>query len=155
MRRAAILKKRQNGIRPNPRRSRECPLRETSMEAGTRVLVVDDRADIRELIALSLSAEGYRVRCAEDGMAALLSLMSELPDVILLDLNMPIMDGWEFARIYRAFSRDQAPLVVMSAALDGRAAAAKLQADGYLAKPFELDDLLGAVREAARIHAAV
>jgi DNA-binding response OmpR family regulator len=124
------------------------------MEARTRVLVVDDRAEIRELIALTLSAEGYRVRGAEDGMAALLSLMSESPDVILLDLNMPIMDGWEFARIYRTLSLEQAPLVIMSATCDGRAAATELQADGYVAKPFELDDLLSAVREAALIHAA-
>lgn len=112
----------------------------------TRVLLVDDDASIRELVPAALRAEGHEVRCAADGAAALRELESYTPDVILLDMRMPGMDGWEFSRAYRARPGQRAPVIVFSAARDAREWAAAVQADGVLDKPFELDELYALVQ---------
>ena len=111
------------------------------------VLVVDDQKEIRELATLVLEDAGYRVHCAEHGAAALEAVNKEPHSVILLDMHMPVMDGWEFARKYRSSTSSQAPLVVMTAAHDARRYAAEVDADRFIAKPFELDDLLSTVEE--------
>jgi CheY-like chemotaxis protein len=67
------------------------------------------------------------------------------PDVILLDMKMPVMDGWELARVYRQSPGRHAPIVVMTAARDAAQRAAEVAADGHLAKPFDLDDLFRVV----------
>jgi CheY-like chemotaxis protein len=112
------------------------------------VLVVDDQKEIRELARLVLQDAGYTVRCVSNGAAALQALHDdESLSLILLDMHMPVMDGWEFARKYRSIPDAHAPLVVMTAAHDARRYAAEVKADRYLAKPFELDDLLSTVDE--------
>ncbi len=109
------------------------------------VLVVDDDPDILDAICDILDAEGYRVSRARHGQEALREIESERPDVILLDLMMPVMDGVAFAQALRsrpAF-RD-VPIVVISA--DGNPhRAAAVGAMGYLAKPFDIDALLAQV----------
>jgi len=107
-----------------------------------RVLVVDDDASIRQFIVMVLSDSGYEVSTASDGREALESTEKSPPDVILLDMRMPVMDGWAFAKAYRERCPKCAPVVVLTAARDAAVSAAEIAADGFLAKPFELRDLL-------------
>jgi CheY-like chemotaxis protein len=108
------------------------------------VLVVDDDETIRATVTETLDMEGYPVRAASDGAEALEKLEQCLPRVVLLDMRMPIMDGWGFAR--EVAQRGLiTTIVVMSAAADARHWATEIGASGVLAKPFELDDLLSLV----------
>jgi two-component system chemotaxis response regulator CheY len=115
-----------------------------------RVLVVDDDESIGEFVSMALADEGYDVVTALDGAAALEVVELRRPDVILLDMRMPIMDGWEFARRYRQTAGPHAPIIVVTAARDADDRAAQIEADGVLAKPFDLDDLLDVVDRHAR-----
>jgi two-component system, chemotaxis family, chemotaxis protein CheY len=114
------------------------------------VLVVDDDPDILEALAEILEAEGFEIRRAKNGREALDKLEPELPNLILLDLMMPVMDGWEFA--HRLRERDdnarQVPIIVLSADRNVGPKAREIGAIGHLAKPFELNDLLEMVRGA-------
>lgn len=112
------------------------------------ILVVDDDPDILQTLALCLSSEGYRVTMAGNGQEALDALSREKPACILLDLMMPVMDGWQFvAELDHRGMRRVAPLLVLSADRAVQGHATKLQADAFLAKPFDLDELLGKVSE--------
>ncbi|HEX9269684.1 MAG TPA: response regulator [Candidatus Limnocylindria bacterium] len=115
-----------------------------------RVLVVDDDEGIRELIVSALSEEGYDVASAADGSEALTLLDSYEPGVILLDMRMPGMDGWQFARAYRSRPGRHAPIVICTAALDVQREASDIGAEGFLGKPFQLEDLLNAVEHQTR-----
>ena len=110
--------------------------------AARRVLVVDDDASIREFLDLALQDEGYEVVHAVHGAAALELVEQRQPDVILLDMRMPVMDGWAFARAYRQKPGPHAPIIVLTAARDAAESAAQIQADDFLAKPFDLGELL-------------
>jgi CheY-like chemotaxis protein len=121
------------------------------------VLVVEDDADLVSLMALVLSDVGYRVRTAPEGAAALARVAEELPGLILLDMRMPGMNGWDFAREFRARYGRACPIVVVTAAENARARAQEVGADGWLSKPFEIDDVLRIVAAhaaAAAGHAA-
>ena len=108
------------------------------------ILVVDDDPAILATVADILALSGYPVATAADGAEGL-RLAAELrPALVLLDLRMPGIDGWDVARTLRARGL-AAPILVMTAAQDARRWAEQLGADGYLAKPFDLDDLLTAV----------
>lgn len=113
------------------------------------VLVVDDDRGIREFVRTVLADEGYSVTEATDGQEALERVAVRRPDVILLDMRMPVMDGWEFARTYRQQPGPHAPIVIVTAALDVAKDAREIGADGFLAKPFQLDDLLALVHRHA------
>jgi two-component system chemotaxis response regulator CheY len=113
--------------------------------AGRQILVVDDDESIRSFVELALDAEGYAVATASNGAMALEVAGRAQPELILLDMRMPIMDGWAFARAYRARPGPHAPIVVITAATDAGERAAEVQADAYLGKPFDLDDLLDIV----------
>ncbi|MHB1132876.1 MAG: response regulator [Chloroflexota bacterium] len=110
------------------------------------ILVVDDDPDITQLVAFVLGEEGYRVRIAADGQEGLDAVGTELPDLILLDMKMPVMDGSEFAQRFRAAHDDAVPIVVLTAAADARKRAEEVGAQGWLGKPFSLDSLIAAVR---------
>jgi len=106
--------------------------------------------------AARLEAEGRRVLYLNIGdpllydfqtPPALVEAATRGPDVILLDMKMPVMDGWEFARVYRAAPGQHAPIVVVTAAADAAGRAAEVAADGHLPKPFDLDDLFRVVDE--------
>src|ERR1044072_4296794 len=84
------------------------------------VLVVDDQKEIRELATLALQDAGYTVHSVEHGRAALEAVRNEAISVILLDMHMPVMDGWQFVRAYRSIPTLHVPLVVMTAAHDAR-----------------------------------
>ncbi|MGQ9681312.1 MAG: response regulator [Anaerolineae bacterium] len=112
------------------------------MRSTGRVLVVDDDDTIRELVSIALCDEGYEVMSAIHGREALERAAYWAPDLILLDMRMPVMDGWEFTRAYRRGPGPHAPIVVLTAGRDATCAATQLDADAALAKPFELESLL-------------
>ncbi len=115
--------------------------------SGRLVLVVDDDPDILQTLALCLSTEGYRVLTASNGQEALGLLEQNKPHALLLDLMMPVMDGWQFVAELDARGWRRSPLLILSADRAVQGHASKLRADAYLAKPFDLDDLLGKVQQ--------
>ncbi len=115
------------------------------------ILVVEDDADLLALEEMILRDEGYRVVAARDGLDALARAAEELPGLVFLDMRMPRMNGWEFAREFRARHGARCPIVVVTAAEDARRRAEEIGAQGWLAKPFEIADVLAA---AARHHGA-
>jgi DNA-binding response OmpR family regulator len=114
---------------------------------GRLVLVVDDDPDILQTLALCLSTEGYRVLMAANGRQALDLLIKEKPACILLDLMMPVMDGWQFVGELETRGWRKTPLLILSADRAVQGHAQKLKAEAYLAKPFDLDELLGKVSQ--------
>jgi two-component system chemotaxis response regulator CheY len=115
------------------------------MTGKGRILVVDDDPAILDFVSMALSDEGYEVQTAADGRSALEIIERWPPDLILLDMRMPIMDGWEFASAYARRPGHHAPVVVLTAAQDAAGLAREIQAVDYVAKPFALDDLLRVV----------
>ena len=116
--------------------------------APPRILVVEDDPSIREAVVFALRAAGYVVEEASDGRAAL-SLLTHTPvTLIVLDMRMPIMNGWEFAQALRAQGR-HIPVLVMTAAADAQRWAAEIEAEAVLSKPFEIQALLDEVHHLA------
>jgi two-component system, OmpR family, KDP operon response regulator KdpE len=114
------------------------------------VLIVDDDESILEMIRMALETEGYAVVTAGNGRDALDLLGTVSPLLILLDMRMPRMNGWEFAAACDRGQTDRPPILVMTAASDAARSARDVSADGFLAKPFELDELLVKVKKYAR-----
>lgn len=116
-------------------------------ENGAKVvLVVEDDEDLMHLVSMLLGACGYRVVAAGNGREALERVEGELPDLILLDMKMPVMGGAEFAWEFRARHAAKTPIIVVTAAADARRSAEAIHADGWLGKPFDPDALLATVR---------
>ena len=111
-----------------------------------RVLVVDDDEAIRDLLDDVLELEGYESRTAEDGAAALQLAAEWTPDLIVLDLMMPKMDGWQFREAQRELPhlRD-VPVLVVSASQRARDAYRELGASAVVAKPFDLEELISTI----------
>jgi len=116
--------------------------------AGKRILVVDDDPDLRELLFTALADEGFEVVPASNGEEALGLLRTFRPDVIVLDLMMPVMDGWQFAKELKARDED-IPIVLLSAARDLKAHAREMNAADVIAKPFELSELIPKIERVA------
>lgn len=114
------------------------------MSPEAPILVVDDDPAILGTVADILDLEGYLVQTAQNGQEALLRLRETRPALVLLDMRMPVMDGWGFSRALAA-EGIKLPIIVMTAARDARAWAAEIGAEAFVAKPFELPDLLDAV----------
>ena len=113
-----------------------------------RVLVVDDDTSIQGFLAEALADEGYSVRTAGNGREALALVQTWRPDLILLDLMMPDMDGWGFRAQQRTLPGiADVPVIVLSATRDLPAKAAALEPARVFAKPFDLDALLGAIQK--------
>jgi CheY-like chemotaxis protein len=108
------------------------------------ILVVDDDESIVETLAEFLHMEGYIVETAANGAEALGTIERVEPSLVLLDMRMPVLDGWGFVRALRDRGR-KLPILVMTAAQDARQWAEEVGAVGYLAKPFDLLDVLSAV----------
>jgi CheY-like chemotaxis protein len=106
------------------------------------VLVVEDDPDMADAILLVLGAAGYATRSAADGKQALAAVEANMPALILLDMLMPVMNGWEFARQLHAKYQSSPPIVVVSAAEHARARSAEIEAADVLPKPFDTGDLL-------------
>ena len=116
----------------------------------TRVLVVEDEPQMRRALHLNLTARGYDVVTAEDGTGALNEHAVQEPDVIVLDLGLPDIDGLEVIRAIRSTS--QVPILVLSARIGSsdKVAALDLGADDFVTKPFDMDELLARLRAATR-----
>ncbi len=115
-----------------------------------RVLVVDDEPTLREVIAAYLEDSGYAVDQAENGVQALERMRAVRPDVIVLDLLLPVMDAHELMRVMRREPGIAAvPVVLLSAAVDLPRATEQLQPRGALAKPVDLDVLLAVIPRVA------
>jgi two-component system, OmpR family, KDP operon response regulator KdpE len=111
-----------------------------------RVLVVEDDAAIRELLGVALHEAGHETILALDGQHALRLALVSHPDVVVLDLGLPIMSGPEFVANWRAHSADtSAPIVVISGCPDVMAQAQRLGACAAFAKPFDVEALVAAV----------
>jgi two-component system OmpR family response regulator len=119
---------------------------------GRLILVVDDDATVRSFVSQALGDEGYRVQQATDGKAALIAVRQARPDLILLDVRMPAVDGWQVLDELRSAAGPQTPVVVMTAGFTGQDRALQSGAQGYLCKPFELGELLATVDLHSRIR---
>lgn len=112
----------------------------------TRVLVIDDDDAVCELLRQSLSDRGFAVATVQHGAAALELVKHHQPAVILVDLRMPIMDGWAFVEQYRRMADPPASIVLLSAVKDLEATAKRLGAEGFVRKPFQIEELTAAVQ---------
>ena len=114
------------------------------------VLIVEDDRPIRNLIALTLETQGYRYKTAEKGSEAIMASVSYQPDLIILDLGLPDMDGVDIIKKTRIWSN--MPIIVVSSRSDDsdKIAALDAGADDYLTKPFSVDELLARLRVALR-----
>jgi CheY-like chemotaxis protein len=114
------------------------------------ILVVDDEPAILEMIAELLMYEGYQVVTTSEGSVALAQAKVDPPALILLDLMMPGMSGWQVIAALKASPQTRAiPVVLLSARRDLPATAAELEVVTFLAKPFDIDELLSIVHEHA------
>jgi DNA-binding response OmpR family regulator len=116
----------------------------------TRILVVEDEETIRDFVRMGLEYEGFEVAVAEDGPAGLEQVRAFGPDLVVLDLLLPGMDGLEVCRRIRA--RSPLPIVMLTARgeVDDRVAGLESGADDYLAKPFKFKELLARIRAVLR-----
>lgn len=110
----------------------------------TQILAVDDDPSILDLMRDILAGEGYDVLLAQNGAEALRVLDGNRPCLVLLDMRMPVVDGWGFARAMKERGL-RYPVVVVTAAENARMWAGEIGADAYLAKPFQLAELLKVV----------
>ena len=119
-------------------------------ERSPRVLVVEDDDAIAQVLQRSLRMEGYEVRVADDGIAALDQAHAFLPDLVILDLGLPRLDGIEVAKQLR--ESDDVPILVLTArdAVEARVEGLDSGADDYLVKPFERQELLARLRALLR-----
>jgi two-component system KDP operon response regulator KdpE len=120
------------------------------MNQRPRILIADDEPQIGRVLRTGLTAHGYDVRVAADGVAALDTFHDWQPDLVVTDLTMPHMDGLELCRRLRAIS--QVPIVILSARGEEKTKVAALDigADDYVTKPFGIDELLARIRAALR-----
>lgn len=116
---------------------------------GNKILVVDDDADITDFIKLVLEEAGYEVVTAENGRAALKQVIKEKPDLILLDVMMPEMSGWEVCELIKCNEESKnVPVIMITAKSEVQSKVKGMQvgANGYVTKPFEIDDVIEKVR---------
>jgi CheY-like chemotaxis protein len=114
-----------------------------------RILLVDDQADIRETASLALEQGGHQVLTARDGLEGVERARVERPDLVLMDIEMPRMDGWEALRLLRLDEETRdIPVAMFTILFDLRekVRALKYGAQDYISKPFSLDDLLERVQ---------
>lgn len=114
------------------------------------ILVVDDDPAILDMVTWALTEEGFEVQGATQGAEALAAIECQLPSLVLLDMTMPVMDGWEFSRRLRERYGHRIPIICMTAAKDARRRSQEIEAEAFLAKPFDLEDLFACVEQYAR-----
>lgn len=115
-----------------------------------KILIVEDEANIRELLRLYLEREGYTVLEAENGVEGIKKWKSDKPDMLLLDVMMPVMDGWAVCREIRAES--DVPIIMLTAKGEtaDRVSGLELGADDYIVKPLEMPEVIARVRAVFR-----
>lgn len=115
-----------------------------------KILIVEDEANIRELLHLYLEREGYTVLEAENGVEGIKKWKSDKPDMLLLDVMMPVMDGWAVCREIRAES--DVPIIMLTAKGEtaDRVSGLEMGADDYIVKPLEMPEVIARVRAVFR-----
>ena len=115
-----------------------------------KILIVEDEANIRELLRLYLEREGYTVLEAENGVEGIKKWKSDKPDMLLLDVMMPVMDGWAVCREIRAES--DVPIIMLTAKGEtaDRVSGLEMGADDYIVKPLEMPEVIAGVRAVFR-----
>ena len=118
--------------------------------ANEKILVVDDDKNICELLRLYLVKEGYNVTMVHDGSAALTEFDKLHPDLVLLDVMMPVMDGWEVCRKIRA--KDNTPIIMLTAKGEtyDKVLGLELGADDYVVKPFDTKEIVARIKAVLR-----
>ncbi len=114
------------------------------------VLIVEDDKNIAELLQLYLEKEGYAVTMALDGGQGLAKFRSIHPDLVLLDVMMPVMDGWEVCRAIRAESQTPVIMLTAKSQLEDKVSGLKAGADDYITKPFEMREVLARIEAVLR-----
>ena len=114
------------------------------------VLVVEDDRNIAELLQMYLEKEGYTVTVAADGGQGLSKFRSIKPDLVLLDVMMPVMDGWAVCRAIRAESTTPVIMLTAKGETDDKVAGLKQGADDYITKPFEMKEVLARIEAVLR-----
>jgi two-component system, OmpR family, KDP operon response regulator KdpE len=114
------------------------------------ILIVDDEPGLRELVRINLEHDGYGVLQAENGTAGLQAVQQQHPDLVIMDVMMPEMDGWEACKRLREFS--PVPVLMLTARVQSQDIVTGLEsgADDYLVKPFNMDELMARVRALLR-----
>jgi DNA-binding response OmpR family regulator len=118
-----------------------------------RVLIAEDEATLAWVERFNLECEGYQVEVAPEGRAAVSALESFSPDVLILDIMLPYLDGWSVLDAIQGLPEDRRPKVILVSAAAGvadRAQSERLPVESFLAKPFEIDELLDRVAAAVR-----
>ena len=115
-----------------------------------KILIADDEAQIREILRIYFEKEGFEVIEAEDGAAAILKVQSEKPDILLLDIMMPVLDGIEVCKQVRKMS--DLPIIMVTAKDedDDRIAGLEIGADDYITKPFNSREVVARVKAVLR-----
>lgn len=113
----------------------------------TEVLLVDDEPPIVAVLAMALRAHGFGVRTAGTAQDAILALVEAVPDVLLLDINLPDLTGWELLRRLSSRDRERVPVVVFSASPLARSRVEEFRPAGVLIKPFPIDALVRLLEE--------
>ncbi len=116
------------------------------MAEKATVLVVEDDTDILDLVSMLLREEGYEVRAARSGAEALAALDGLAPRLILLDMKMPVMNGWQFMQALGQRRGPRPKVVVVTAAADAAETAREVGATAWIGKPFDIEELLRVVR---------
>ena len=124
--------------------------REGPMAIEGPILVVEDDREVQKMICWLLEDEGFPVETAGDGEEALRLAMEQRPSLVVLDLNLPLLDGEEVAEGLRAMYGDVVPIVVVSSDNERTPRARRMRAIATLRKPFEIDDLVRAVHAGLR-----
>lgn len=127
-----------------------------------RILVVDDEADCQTVLAMYLESRGYQVECASSGIEALSIFQNDCPDLVISDVMMPEMDGFEFCRRLRSMSLGQlVPFIFLSGQgeLESKVEGHSIGADDYLVKPFQSEEILAKIKaqleRSRRIHTVI
>ncbi|MDD4975193.1 MAG: response regulator transcription factor [Bacteriovorax sp.] len=112
------------------------------------ILIIEDDLDISFAVSSFLQGEGYQVQIAENGFVALeLIKKNGVPNLVLLDMMMPVMNGWQFATEFAAQFDNSSPIIVMTAAADAEQRAKDIGATGWIEKPFGFSKLIALIKK--------
>ena len=117
--------------------------------AKPRILVVEDDPDLRRILRLQLTSHGFAVAEAPDGAAGFTAVQEQRPDCVILDLMMPVLDGFGFLKRVRSVADLQTiPVIIVTASEDERSRIRgfQYQADAYMSKPYDLDELVAEIQ---------
>ncbi|MDD4899065.1 MAG: response regulator [Candidatus Omnitrophica bacterium] len=118
------------------------------METRKRILIIDDEEDLVRMLKAHLEKQGYEVYAAYDGQQGLEVVNAKHPDLVVLDINLPVMNGIEFyEKITTSYGKTKVPVLVLTARDELGELFKEIDADGFLAKPFETNDLLIAIQK--------